>query len=296
MARAAIDIGSNSLLLTILDDDGTVLDDRAEVVGLGTGLGDHGMFLPDRMAAAEEVLTAYVSAAQAHGIQPWNVRAVATSGARRAMNAETWFARIARKLQLRVKIISGEEEARLAWLGAIGNMNLPAAPCLVVDLGGGSTELVLGQGHTVYSRSSLELGSVRLTEAMLTDPVDPEAVQLARSHVDIELTKIPLAHPPALVIGLAGTVTTLAAMAAGLTDWNAALIQGTALGLDQLSTFVDQLRVATPAQRALLAAVAPKRAPFLLAGAIILERVLIHARAPEMLVSDRGLRYGLLAR
>ncbi len=294
MPRASIDIGSNSLLLTVMGDDGAVLHDEARVVGLGTGLGDKGMFLPERMALAEQTLAEYAATASQLGVEPRAILAVATSAARRAMNAETFFARVARKHEIRIRIIDGEEEARLSWLGTQEHLALPAGPCLVVDLGGGSTELVNGRAKTVFSRVSLEIGSVRLTEALLADPVTPEALTRARNHIEIELGRVNLLQPPLAVIGVAGTVTTLSAMALGLDTWDAERVQGSTLSADALRVFISLLAQATPAGREQLAAVSPQRAPYLLAGALILERVLDRVELPEMLVSARGLRFGLL--
>ncbi|MCA9490643.1 MAG: Ppx/GppA family phosphatase, partial [Myxococcales bacterium] len=134
--RAAIDIGSNSLLLVVVDADGRVVHDEVTVVGLGRGLGERGVMAPDRLQAAEKVLTSYAATARTFGVEPWSVRAVATSAARRALNAETFFARIQRDIGLRVRIVSGEEEALLTWRGALVDLPAPTPPLLVVDLGG----------------------------------------------------------------------------------------------------------------------------------------------------------------
>jgi exopolyphosphatase/guanosine-5'-triphosphate,3'-diphosphate pyrophosphatase len=296
MPKAAIDIGSNSLLLVVVADDGRILHDEAQVVGLGRGLGDRGLFAPDRMAAAEEVLAAFVRTAGTHGVPAGNIKAVATSGARRAMNAQTWLARVQKQLGLKVRIITGDEEARLAWLGARRDLEIPEGGVLVVDLGGGSTELVLGEGDRIFGRASLEIGSVRLTEAFLGLGVpDPSGYAKLRNAVDTQVATIRLDPPPRTVIGTAGTVTTLAAMALGLEKYDSAQVHGSRLTRTDLARFIDRLLPATPDERRQLAAVSPERADFLLAGATILDRVLQASRRPQMLVSDRGLRFGLLA-
>jgi exopolyphosphatase / guanosine-5'-triphosphate,3'-diphosphate pyrophosphatase len=295
MPRAAIDVGSNSILLTLVDDTGQVITDRAEVVGLGRGLGDRGLFRPDRMEAAEEVLRTYVDMASQHGIHPWSIRAVATSAARRAMNAATFFQRLQRDLGLKVRIISGDEEARLTWVGALRDLDLPEGPLLVVDLGGGSTELVCGTRVATTTRVSLEVGSVRLTEAFLgTDVVDPADLARARKHVDGLVRGVSLRPTPRTVVGVAGTVTTLRAMQAGLTRYDAEAVHGGRITRSELATLVDRLLPATPEERRTMVPVAPDRADYLLAGALILDRVLGVARRPSLVVSDRGLRFGLL--
>jgi exopolyphosphatase/guanosine-5'-triphosphate,3'-diphosphate pyrophosphatase len=290
------------VLLTVMDVDGRVVHDEARVVGLGRGLGDRGLFRPDRIAAAEEALLDYLNIAKQHGVEAWSIKAVATSAARRSMNAETWFAKLQRKHGLRVRIISGDEEARLTWLGSQRDLELPEGPRLVVDLGGGSTELVLGDREQVTRRVSLEIGSVRLTERFLMAPgastpgiVDPGGLAKLRKHVEIEVSKVELDPAPRVVVGVAGSVTTLAATRLGLEAYDADQVHGCALSRVDLARFVDRLLPATPEQRREMIPSAPDRADYLLAAAIILDRVLAASRRNQLVVSDRGLRFGLLA-
>jgi exopolyphosphatase/guanosine-5'-triphosphate,3'-diphosphate pyrophosphatase len=296
MPRAAIDIGSNSILLTVVADDGAILHDEARVVGLGRGLGDRGLFAPDRMEAAELALADYAKVAASHGVPAGAIRAVATSGARRAMNAQTWLARVQKNLGLRARIISGEEEARLSWLGARRDLAVADGPMLVVDLGGGSTELVLGEGDRIFGRTSLEIGSVRLTEQYLGHGVcDPAGLARLRNHVESLVATVRLDPAPRTVLAVAGTATTLAAMALGLSSYDAGRVHGSRLTRVDLARFVDRLLPASPEERRKIAAISPERADFLLAGATVLDRVLQAARRPQLTVSDRGLRFGVLA-
>ncbi|MEM6931328.1 MAG: Ppx/GppA phosphatase family protein [Myxococcota bacterium] len=302
MPKASVDIGSNSVLLLVVDDAGRRLHDEARVVGLGKGLGDRGLFQPERMDAAEAALADYVATATGLGVEPWSIKAVATSAARRAMNAETFFAKLKRTLGLRVRIITGEEEARLTWLGA--QVDLPHThtpePRIVVDLGGGSTEVVVGQAGEVRQRTSLEFGTVRLTERFLTEDAEgrvlPESVPPLTEYLDVEIRRIPFALPAdCQVVGVAGTVTTLAAMRRGLETYEGDLVHGMALSKHDLQDFIDRLAKATRAERQVMAAISPKRADLLFAGATVLHRLLVNLRADHLLVSDRGLRYGVLA-
>ena len=294
MPRAAIDIGSNSLLLTIVGDDKSVLHDQAVVVGLGSGLGDRGLFATERMAAAEAVLADFVRTCQQQGVEPWRIRAVATSAARRAMNAETWLARVRRKLKLRVQIVTGEEEGRLTWMGVTNDLALPG-PLLVVDLGGGSTELVLGEQEMVLQRKSLEMGSVRLTERFLgVGMVEPAGLAQLRRFVDIELAKVDWDLKPRTVVGVGGTVTTFSAMTLGLQKWDADRVHQSRLTAANLAGFIDRFLPANPEQRRQMCPTSPERADYLLAGATVLARVLSTFRRQQLVVSERGLRYGLL--
>jgi exopolyphosphatase/guanosine-5'-triphosphate,3'-diphosphate pyrophosphatase len=297
MPNAAIDVGSNSLLLTVMGDGGVVLHDEARVVGLGKGLGDRGLFQPDRMKAAEEVLADYVATAAGLGVPANRIRAVATSAARRAMNAETWLARVKRNLDVEVRVISGEEEADLTWAGARGGLDLPAGAWLVVDLGGGSTELVLGDAGGAQRRASLQLGSVRLTEDLLgADKIDPTALARARSWVDVELARFPFDAAPAAVVGVAGTVTTLVTVARGHDRYRRDDVHGQVLTRADLQRAIDRLAPATPEERRRMVPASPERANYLVAGATILDRTLAAARKDALIASDGGLRFGLLAR
>ncbi|MFK7931403.1 MAG: Ppx/GppA family phosphatase [Myxococcota bacterium] len=296
MPKAAIDIGSNSILLTLISDEGEVLEDHARVVGLGKGLGDRGLFRPDRMEAAEAVLRDYVQIAATHGVHPWSIRAVATSAARRAMNAATFLNRLQRDLGLKAQIITGDEEARLTWAGALRDLKRPEGPLLVIDLGGGSAELVSGDTAADASRVSLEVGSVRLTEQFFAEPtVSSAALSRARQHIDGLMSSVQLTPAPRMVVGVAGTVTTLMAITAGLTEYSHEGVHGGKLTRSDLAGLIDTLLPATPEQRQAIASVSPDRADYLLAGALILDRVLAVARRPALVVSDHGLRFGLLS-
>lgn len=299
MPRAAIDIGSNSILLTIVADDGAILHDEARVVGLGKGLGDRGLFAPDRIAAATAVIGEYAAVAKEHGIDPIAIRAVATSAARRAMNAETVFERFHKNHGVRVRIITGDDEARLTWLGAQRDLLLPDGAQLVVDLGGGSTELVLAEGGEMVRRASLELGSARLTERFVppspTDGrIDPAGVPRMQAYVEAEVARFSFEPQPRTVIGVAGTVTTLAALDLGLTAYDAEKVHGSTLSASALEAFVPRWQGLDREERVANVPFSPGRADFLLAGAVILTEVLAAARCDAMRVSDRGLRFGVL--
>ena len=150
----------------------------------------------------------------------------------------------------------------------------------------------------VHHRVSLELGSVRLTEQYFGDGYEhAEAARFAdlRNHIRVELKGVALDPLPRTVIGVAGTATTLAATALGLRDWNAARVHGSALTRSHLARFIDELLPLDPEQRRAWCPVSPERADYLLAGSVVLDQVLLTARRPKMIASDRGLRFGLLA-
>jgi exopolyphosphatase/guanosine-5'-triphosphate,3'-diphosphate pyrophosphatase len=298
MPRAAIDIGSNSLLLLVMDDAGNVLHDEARVIGLGRGLGERGVFRPDRMDAALATLQDYIVTAQGLGVPVGELRAVATSASRRALNANTFYATVRGRTGLRVNVISGDEEARLTWLGGVDGLQVGPGPALLCDPGGGSTEVILGEGPHIRTRVSLEIGTVRLTEQYLgVGIVSPTSLARLREHVDHAVATLDFGDVlPRSAIAVAGTATTLAAADLGLSTYDASVVHGASLTAAALRRWIDRLLPATPEQRRALVAVSPDRADTLLAGAVILLAVLERTRRQAWRVSDRGLRFGLLAR
>ncbi len=297
MPRAAIDIGSNSLLLLVVDDAGNVLHDEANVVGLGRGLGEVGVFRPDRMEAAASVLADYATKAAALGVAPENVRTIATSASRRALNAATFYAGVRAKTGLRAEVVTGEEEARLTWLGGIAGLGLGPGPALLCDPGGGSTEVIVGEGPHIRSRVSLEIGTVRLTEQYLgTGTVSVAALSRLRTHVDAAVATLDFDPIPKAAVAVAGTATTLAAADLGLTSYDPSVVHGSTLTAAALRRWIDRLLAAGPDERRRLVAVSPERADTVLAGAVILLAVLERTRRQAWRVSDRGLRYGALHR
>lgn len=297
MPRAAIDIGSNSLLLLVVDDAGNVLHDEARVIGLGRGLGERGVFRPDRMEAAQAALQEYAAKAQSLGVAPADVRAVATSASRRALNAGTFYAAVKARTGLRVEVISGEEEARLTWLGGVDGLGLGPGPALLCDPGGGSTEVIVGEGPHIRSRVSLEIGTVRLTEQYLgSGVVSAGALARMRSHVDQAVATLDLDVLPKAAVAVAGTATTLAAADLGLERYDAAVVHGSTLTAAALRRWIDRLLAAGPEERRRLVAVSPERADTVLAGAAILLAILERARRQAWRVSDRGLRFGAIHR
>lgn len=297
--RAAIDVGSNSLLLTVVDADGRVLHDEARVVGLGRGLGDGGQFRADRVELATRVLGEYVAIAASMGVPAGHIGAVATSGARRASDAAAFFASIEQRFGLRVRTISGDEEATLSFRGACQGLTLPRGERLVIDLGGGSTEVVLGRDSPDW-RVSLEIGSVRLTERFLGEGrYSAEDRRRLTEHVAEAAAGVREAltqrGPPAVAVAVAGTATTLAAMDLRLRVYDGARVHGHALTVEALARLSAALGELEPAQRRAFAAVSPERADYLFAGAAVIEALVRAAGLPHVVVSDGGLRFGILA-
>jgi exopolyphosphatase/guanosine-5'-triphosphate,3'-diphosphate pyrophosphatase len=294
MLKAAIDIGSNSMLLLVADGE-RIVHDEARVVGLGRGMGDRGLFKPDRMEEGLNVLREFAERAASLGVPATDVRAVATSASRRALNAATFYKEVTRATGLRVQVISGDEEARLTWLGGVSGLDIAPGPVLLVDPGGGSTEVILGEGGHIHSRVSLEIGTVRLTDKYLGyGTVEPAALARAREEIAAAFATVRLDRAPRTAIAVAGTATTLAACAMGLTTHDSAQIHNSVLSAGALRHWIDLLLDASPPQRRALVVASPDRADTLLAGACILLSALEITRRQAWRVSTRGLRFGAI--
>ena len=299
MATASIDIGSNSMVFCIMDDAGNVVHDETRVVSLGKGLGDAGRFLPERMDAALVGFQAFAEIASKFEIETPTIQAIATSAARRATNAVDFFETVKRQTGIDTRIISGLEEARLTWQGSVYGLDKPSGPFAVVDLGGGSTEIVVGSAaqNQIAEQLSLEIGTVRLTE-MFFDP-DLESYSThqfdeLKAHVAAVVSEVDWSTRPEQIIAVAGTATTLCAMEKGLTIWDRSRVHGAVLNLADLESWMLTLLHSNREQRLDWAAVSPKRADYMLAGASVLSAICESSGLSQLTVSDGGIRHGVL--
>ena len=283
MVKAAIDVGSNSMLLTVVDGD-RVLHDEVRIVGMAKGLGERGRMQPERRAHGFEVLVEYTRIARGLGAEA--IRAAATSGARRAVDAPELFDEVFQACGLRVQTISGDEEARLSWAGSLFGLDL-TWPVLLVDVGGGSTELVVGDAPDAMRwRSSRAYGAVRLQERFGDDLAG------LRAAVAEDLRGLPL--EATTVVAVAGTATMFGALSLDLKRWEADRVHGFCVSREQLQGWSQRFAAATPQQREAMAHLAPQRGPYLAGGALILDAVLDSVGAQELMLSNGGLRFGLL--
>jgi exopolyphosphatase/guanosine-5'-triphosphate,3'-diphosphate pyrophosphatase len=300
MSRVAtIDIGTNTTLLLIAEASGgtiSVLEDRAEITRLGRGIGNDGGLGQEGIDRTLAALSGYAVLARVHEAP---IFAIGTEALRRAPNAADFLCRAAALLDTSVEVVNGEREAALTFLAA--RLSFPEAAAgtmVVVDIGGGSTEIVVARRGAVDSCRSLPLGSVRLTERHIhhDPPLDAE-IAAVRAEVVGHLAETPFpseADQPCLV-GVAGTVTTLAAMAQDLRSYDPALVHGYRLTLPALESQIDRLRSSTQSQREAMAGLDPLRADVILSGAMILREIARRlGGGTNVLVSDRGIRWGLL--
>jgi len=289
---ASFDIGTNTLLMLICDGVRRV-EDHADIVRLGEGLDKTGRLSEAAMARAEATLARLVERAASLGVT--RARAVGTEALRKAANGAEFVARADRllgKIGGKLEIIDGEREARLSFLAVSASFPALRGPRTVVDIGGGSTEVLVGDA-TVDAALSVPIGSVRLTERLLHhDPPTADERRALRAAVDEALAQTP--RPAGELVGIAGTVTTLAAMSLGMTDYDGERVHGSRITRDWLVAAVEKLGETAVADRKRTPGLDPRRADVIYAGAVILLAMVERAGVESVLVSDRGIRWGLV--
>jgi exopolyphosphatase/guanosine-5'-triphosphate,3'-diphosphate pyrophosphatase len=306
MKVAAIDCGTNSIRLLIADAAGGELRDvhrEMRIVRLGQGVDATGRFAPEAIERTKVALTDYAELLAHHDVS--NVRMVATSATRDAANRDVFFAMTSEVLGAVVpdavaEVISGNEEARLSFNGAVHEMDTAAAPFVVVDLGGGSTEVVLGE-REVQAGYSADIGCVRLTERCLhSDP--PTAVEVAAARDVVrerlgEALRVVAVEKARTWVGVAGTMTTLAALAQGMTTYDPAAIHLSRVGFDKLLPVCEDIIGMSHDQRAALGPMHEGRVDVIGGGAIIVEELAeaLGSRAgiDELVVSEHDILDGI---
>jgi exopolyphosphatase/guanosine-5'-triphosphate,3'-diphosphate pyrophosphatase len=298
---AFIDVGTNTVLCLIADvrDTGRfrVLDDLAEIARLGQGVDQTGMISPAGEERAMAILARYRERCDDLGVE--EITAVGTSALRDAKNSDQVRAHIRDALGIDIRVISGAEEAEYSFLAVQRGLSHLADELVVIDIGGGSTEFILGNKNGVSRALSIDVGSVRLTERYLhSDPVCAEEVTAMGTAIEAHLAVIrseiiAQASSPTLV-GIAGTFTTLAAIEKKLARYSASQVHGSVLNLPEVKRQVAMLQSRTIAERKQIAGLEPKRADVIFAGAYLIEKIMGLFGASQVVVSDQGVRYGLL--
>ncbi len=304
----AVDCGTNSirLLISDIDDSGRLADVHREmrIVRLGQGVDATGEFAPEAIARTRVALSAYAELMDSLGVQ--RVRMVATSAARDVSNRETFFAMTAELLASVVpgavaEVITGTEEAALSFAGAVGELDSTAGPYVVVDLGGGSTETVIGDTGGVKASFSADIGCVRLTERCLhSDPPTAGEIAAAREVVQAQLARtfdVVRVEQARTWVGVAGTFTTLAALAHRLDAYDPAAIHLSRVPLGRLSEVTSELIAMPRAQRAALGPMHEGRVDVIGGGSIVVQELAreLSSRAgiTELVVSEHDILDGI---
>lgn len=292
MNRAVIDIGTNTLLLLIVDGNNRRVVDLCRFGRLGKGLDASGNLAEESVAKSLEICREFRRVMDEHGVE--TPRVIATQAMREAKNAATFVGPAEQILRAKLEIIAGAREAELAFLSVAkaGVAELEGQAYVVVDVGGGSTELITTDGKRVVSAVSIPIGAVRLTERHLeSDP--PTAAELAalEAHIDARLPELPLNVP---IVGTAGTATTLAAVSLALSPYDPDKVTGSRLSAAEVEALYRRIAAATVAERKTMTGMEAQRADVIAGGAAIYARIMHRTNAPVFIACDRGIRWGLV--
>ncbi|MFJ1653408.1 exopolyphosphatase [Streptomyces sp. NPDC088337] len=304
---AAVDCGTNSIRLLVADADPATgelreLDRRMTIVRLGQGVDRTGRLAPEALERTFAACREYARAVKEHGAE--RLRFVATSASRDAENRDEFVRGVMDILGVEPEVISGDQEAEFSFTGATreltGRTDL-ARPFLVVDIGGGSTEFVVGDDHVRAARS-VDVGCVRMTErhlvrdGVVTDPPTEEQIAAVRADIEAALDlaekTVPLREARTLV-GLAGSVTTVSAIAQELPGYDSAAIHHSRVSRERVREISDRLLRSTHAERAAIPSMHPGRVDVIGAGALVLLAVMERIGAKEVVVSEHDILDGI---
>ena len=300
MRISCIDIGTNTILLLVADTDNEkitgVVHDEQVIARLGKGVDEHHVINKETTHRAADFLKVYAETIRR--LNSEKIIAVGTSALRDATNKAEFCKFIASETGIEVEIISGDEEAEWTYRGAIGDDVAQANSYTVLDIGGGSTEIISGTASDITQKRSLDIGCVRMTERYLrTSPPMSLEVAEAQRFIRTQLKSADLGPVGnSKVIGVAGTVTTLAAIHLQLSTYDPKIVQGHVLSYDEIRQVFNHLRIKTLEEIRSIPQISHGRGDIILAGTLILLEFMDAAGLEELIVSDRGLRYGIILR
>lgn len=294
---AVIDVGTNSVKFTIgeREADGTwvTVAERAEVTRLGEGLAASGRLGAEPIARTVDAIAAMV--AEARDAKALELAAVGTAGLRIAPNGDELVDAVRERTGIEVEVIPGDEEARLAYLAVTAGLAGDDSPVTVFDTGGGSSQFTFGHGAHIEEQFSVNVGAARFTERFgLDEAVGEDRLAEALEAIGAELAVLDRRTTPDTLIGLGGAVTNLAAVKLGLTAYSGEAIRGTRLDRAEVKRQLELYRGLSAAERSEIPGLQKGRGEVILAGACIVFTVLTKLGTDSLVVSDRGLRHGLL--
>ncbi|MDQ2631649.1 MAG: Ppx/GppA family phosphatase [Actinomycetota bacterium] len=291
---AVIDVGTNSTRLLVADVAGgrvSPLERRSTVTRLGRGVDLSGHLSSEAIEDVCAAIGGYIEIVEELGAE--TIDAIATSAVRDADNGSAFIAELRERFALSARVLDGEEEARSTYLGAISE-NLPSEPTLVVDIGGGSTELIVGSGREISFHDSLQVGVVRHTERHFTgDPPTAEEMEALATDVrGLIEGSVGAGVEARHGIAVAGTPTSLAAVELGLEPYDPSRVHGHVLALPSIQRMLSQLASVPLAERAETPGLHPHRAPNIVAGVVILVETMRAFGLEEVTVSEHDILYG----
>ena len=294
---AVVDVGTNSVKFHIGErgaDGGwrTVLD-RAKSTRLGDGLQETGQLNPEPMERTVAAIAEMAEEARQHRVAA--IAAVGTAGLRIAPNSADLVEAVQSRSGVLLEVISGEQEARLAYLAAMAGIGQVPGSRVVFDTGGGSSQFTFGSGEEVEERFSVDVGAVRYTERYHLDGVvSEEVLAQALAALDDDLGRLDDRPTPEVLVGMGGAVTNLTAVKHGLAEYDADVVQGTVLDRSEIDRQIELYRTRSLDERREIVGLQPQRADIILTGACIVRTVLDKLGKDSLTVSDRGLRHGVL--
>jgi exopolyphosphatase/guanosine-5'-triphosphate,3'-diphosphate pyrophosphatase len=294
---AVIDLGTNSVKLFVGERDGagqwTRVLDRSEVTRLGEGLAETGRISPAAQARTLDAVRGMVEQARRLGAE--RLVAVGTMGMRNAANSDVFIREAQADCGIRIEVIDGDEEARLAYLAVQESLGIPGGSVVVFDTGGGSTQVTLGCDGAILDRFSLNLGAARLTETFaLAGSVPQQTLAAARAAIGQELVRLDSLAPPDALVGMGGAVTNLTSVSLALSPYDAERIQGATLTRAEVERQIALYAARDAAGRQAIRGLQPGRAEVILAGALVVVTLMEKLAQERLSVSDRGLRHGVL--
>ncbi len=300
MKLAALDVGTNTVLMLVVESDQhhrvTRLADLARITRLGRGVDERGRLDPEAAARTLDTIVEFNNQARALGAT--KILTAATSALRDARDGADFIAQVKSRTGIDLDVISGETEARLNYMAVRHGLRIdPAEKLLIVDIGGGSTELIRADPSIEPLLISLRIGSVRLTERIIRHdpPTESEAGEL-RAMIDRALDQCDWRYRPDRLVGIAGTVTTVCAVALRLASYDPVVVHGYRLPMAEVARVTEMFRTLPIAERKRLPGMVEGRADVIFAGATILERVMARFECDSVTVSDQGIRWGLIWR
>jgi len=298
---AVIDVGTNSAKITVLESEngtaGAILLDASEITRLGEGVDAARNLNAAAMNRTAEVVQGFVERANALGVA--SIRIVGTSALRDAANRGEFIDLVRSKTRVTLEVIDGEREAALAFAAVRADPKVSSqlhGQLLVFDIGGGSTELILGQGLSPEQKVSLNLGAVRLTERFIkSDPPALSDIEEASAEIGLQFAQAAWIGAPGLSAGIGGTVVTLAAVVHKSDFDDVEALHGLTLSMEDIESALHRFTSVTLQERRKIVGLNPKRADIIVCGTLILRALLKTCGLSGFIVSTRGLRFGLLA-
>jgi exopolyphosphatase/guanosine-5'-triphosphate,3'-diphosphate pyrophosphatase len=294
---AAIDIGTNSVLLLVAKKTGPdswiPLENRARITRLGEGLAQSGSLAEDAMERTCRTVCEFILGARTQGAA--SVVVIGTHALRYAINRQVFLDKVRRRCDTPVEVITGPEEARLAGLGAVTGLGMKGDEPVVLDVGGGSTELIRFSGQRGLEQISLAVGCVTLTETCLSgDTVSDEEIARAREIVREKLRPHVDRYRTARLAGIGGTVTSMAAISLELEKYDPVRVHGFLLTIEEITRQIQLFQGMSRSERRSIPGLEPARADIILAGALVLKETMRDLNIKSIIVSDWGIRHGLL--